>query len=307
LSQKGDERRSIFEEAAGISKFRYKKAEAERKLKETEQNLIRINDILGEVTSRIGPLEKEAENAKQYLVLSEEKKGLEITLWLDKIDEIRSELEKSSVEFSAAKYEFEQYEERVASLEVSLDNTINDNYEISRELSETERLKSEASQKSSGIEGKKAVLLNDIFTTTGRWRKTNRQNFPLSLILTSTKSLLKNAIEANERINRELEQANKKTEEIQSAYDKIHTTYTALQKQLEAANTEYSALFEKNAGVMSTGARIDTSLELALNSKENAEGEITASKNRIAELESELDKAVLDEQKAKNEYDQEQL
>ena len=65
LSQKGDERRSIFEEAAGISKFRYQKLEAERKLAAAEANLLRVTDLMGEIGSRLGPLEKEAENAKK--------------------------------------------------------------------------------------------------------------------------------------------------------------------------------------------------------------------------------------------------
>ena len=95
LSQKGDERRSIFEEASGISKFRYKKLEAERKLRDTEQNLVRINDILSEVSSRVEPLRKEAENAKKYLVLNEEKTALEITLWLNRIDALKTEREKT--------------------------------------------------------------------------------------------------------------------------------------------------------------------------------------------------------------------
>ena len=67
LSAKGDERRSIFEEASGISKYRFRKTEAERKLRDTENNLVRVNDIVGELSARIGPLEKEAENAKKYL------------------------------------------------------------------------------------------------------------------------------------------------------------------------------------------------------------------------------------------------
>lgn len=306
LSQKGDERRSIFEEAAGISKFRYKKNEAERKLKETEQNLVRVNDILNEVESRIGPLEKEAENAKQYLILSEEKKGLEITLWLDKIDEIRKELEKSAVEFSAAKYELEQCEEKVASLEASLDSAINENYEISREISETERKKSEASQKSSGIEGKKAVLQNDILHYKRTLEENEQARKAAEADITSTSELLEQAVKDGEQIRQELEKASRKTEEIQAEYDKVHTDYTALQKQLEEANAAYSALFEKNAGVMSTGAKIDVSLELALRSKEDAETEITTSQNRIAELQNQLATAAEEEQKAKSAYEQSQ-
>ena len=74
ISQKSDERRSVFEEAAGISKYRFKKNEAERKLKDTEANLIRLGDLLSELGSRVGPLEKEAAAARKYLDLYEQKK-----------------------------------------------------------------------------------------------------------------------------------------------------------------------------------------------------------------------------------------
>lgn len=76
LSQKSDERRHIFEEAAGISKFRYRKNDAEKKLGETDTNLVRVSDIAGEIGSRLGSLEKEAENAKKYIVLADRKKSL---------------------------------------------------------------------------------------------------------------------------------------------------------------------------------------------------------------------------------------
>ena len=86
LSQKSDERRHIFEEAAGISKFRYRKTDAEKKLAETDANLVRLTDIVGEIESRLGPLEKDAENAKKYLVLADRKKELEVAIWLDSIE-----------------------------------------------------------------------------------------------------------------------------------------------------------------------------------------------------------------------------
>lgn len=95
LSRRDEERRSIFEEAAGISKYRAKKNETERKLRDAEQNLLRIGDVLAEVKSRVGPLEKEAENARRYIELSGEKKSIEVTLWLDKLDSLRETLKKN--------------------------------------------------------------------------------------------------------------------------------------------------------------------------------------------------------------------
>ena len=82
VSSKGEDRREIFEEAAGISRYRYRKIDAERKLKSTEDNLLRLRDIVTELEERVGPLEKQSEKAQKFLEYSEEKRGLEIALWL---------------------------------------------------------------------------------------------------------------------------------------------------------------------------------------------------------------------------------
>ena len=82
LSKKSEDRRNIFEEAAGISKFRYRKTESERKLAETEANMLRVSDVLSELEMRVGPLEKDAEKAKKYLELYEEKKKTDVALWI---------------------------------------------------------------------------------------------------------------------------------------------------------------------------------------------------------------------------------
>ena len=85
VSAKSTQRREIFEEAAGSSKFRYRKTEAERKLTQAEDNLIRLRDIMQELEDRVGPLKAQSEKAKQYVVLAEEKKSLEISLWLEQL------------------------------------------------------------------------------------------------------------------------------------------------------------------------------------------------------------------------------
>ncbi|PKM62485.1 MAG: chromosome segregation protein SMC [Firmicutes bacterium HGW-Firmicutes-21] len=303
LSQKGDERRSIFEEAAGISKYRYKKSEAERKLRDTEINLIRINDILGEVSSRIGPLAKEAENAKEYLVLSEEKKALEITLWLDRIDEVKTELSKNEVAYNTAKYSLEQSEERVKTLEASLDGIINENYELSRILSETERKKSEAGQRSGGIESKKAVLINDI-AHYKRITEDNEQAIAtLSNDISSTLQMLEQADKEAAAVKREVDNIDEKVKALQADFEIKHTETALLHKQLEEANSNYSEIYEKNNSVISTGARIDAELELAKRSNDSSSDNITSSELRINELNDELERVKLSEQTAKNEYE----
>ena len=88
LAAKSTDRREIFEEAAGISKFRHKKDETERKLEKTGENLLRVGDKIAELELQVEPLRRQAETAKKYLLLRDELRGLEISLWLDSLDKL---------------------------------------------------------------------------------------------------------------------------------------------------------------------------------------------------------------------------
>ena len=90
LSIRSEDRREVFEEAAGISRFRHRKEEAERKLEKTEENLTRINDKIGELELQVEPLRVSAEKAKKYLILRDELRGLEISLWLEQLEKVRT-------------------------------------------------------------------------------------------------------------------------------------------------------------------------------------------------------------------------
>ncbi len=101
LSLKSEDRREIFEEAAGITKFRYRKEEATRKLDATEDNLVRIRDIYTELEGQAGPLAEQAEKAKQYLALKDELRTLEVSLWLENLSEIRTRTTKNQQDTAA--------------------------------------------------------------------------------------------------------------------------------------------------------------------------------------------------------------
>jgi len=107
VSKKSEDRRNIFEEAAGISKYRYKKKEAERKLDETNDNLVRVSDILAELEIRVHPLEKEAAKARTYLDMYDEKKQADVSLWLYDIAAIRTEYETVDSSYTVATKELE--------------------------------------------------------------------------------------------------------------------------------------------------------------------------------------------------------
>ena len=108
ISSRPSQRREIFEEAAGISKYRYRKAEAERKLSAAEENLVRLYDILSELEGRVEPLRVQSEKAKEFLELSGRKKALEISLWLLDLEKSRKALESQQEKYLLAKGEDER-------------------------------------------------------------------------------------------------------------------------------------------------------------------------------------------------------
>ncbi|MEG2222071.1 MAG: chromosome segregation protein SMC [Oscillospiraceae bacterium] len=108
LSVKSGERREIFEEAAGISKFRHRKEESQRKLERTEENLVRIGDKIAELELQVEPLRDQAEKAKRYLVLRDELRMLEISVWLDNLETLKADSRKLNADFRAAEQERDQ-------------------------------------------------------------------------------------------------------------------------------------------------------------------------------------------------------
>ena len=102
LSVKSTDRREMFEEAAGISRFRHRKEEAERKLERTDENLLRINDKIDELELQVEPLREQSERAKRFLILRDELKGLEISVWLDTLERLRAGSIKLETDYKEA-------------------------------------------------------------------------------------------------------------------------------------------------------------------------------------------------------------
>ena len=97
-----------FEEACGIAKYRYRKTEAERRLAAAGENLERLRDILGELESRVGPLEKESAKAEKFLELAAQRKTLEVTLWTDGVHRAREAVRQQVRDYETAQADYER-------------------------------------------------------------------------------------------------------------------------------------------------------------------------------------------------------
>ena len=118
ISRKSEERRSVFEDASGIARYRVRKTEAQRRLDTTEANMVRIRDVFSEVEAQVGPLAREAEKAKKGIVLLEARRQADISLWLYDSGRLLGEIEAAATTRSHAEFDLSQAQDALQSLEV---------------------------------------------------------------------------------------------------------------------------------------------------------------------------------------------
>jgi len=162
VGAKSSERRDIFEEAAGISKFRYKKLDAERKLTAAQENLLRLTDILSELEGRVEPLRIQSEKAQKFIKLAEERKRLEISVWVTRLDELKEKLTKLEEKVLISKGEYENLENDIQREEERLQDGFRRMQECTIKSDELRQKMLEEEQTSSQKKSDIAVFENDI-------------------------------------------------------------------------------------------------------------------------------------------------
>ena len=274
LSAKSEDRRHIFEEAAGIVKYRVRKEESEKKLEQTKLNLIRINDILTEIESTIEPLKEQSDKAKKYLDLRENLKNIEVGLILSKIDSTKQKL----IEIQENKVIFEE-------------NDKNENNKLLKLQSEKEELKLKYEQIieeieriqniSSDSKTKLEKINSDINLSNERILNNNENISRLENSITETTDSIAKLKEEKENKNfkkenlaKNKEHFDKELAEKQVELNKITQTLSSKAKEIE----EKKKIIEEN-----------TELKYELQQKLN-EQEITIknSNDRIKQLEKDL-------------------
>lgn len=162
VSARSEDRREIFEEAAGISRFRYRREDAQRHLDQAEENLLRLRDILSELEGRIGPLKEQSEKAKKYLALAEEKKKLEIGLWLDTLDSSGKTLREEEDRILTVKSQYDAAEQSIQEMDARLEAMFQKTNGCAAKIDELHRKKAELEESAAKKDGEISVLQNDI-------------------------------------------------------------------------------------------------------------------------------------------------
>ena len=162
ISSKSGERREMFEEAAGISHFRYKRHDALKRLSQAEENLVRLRDILSELESRVGPLKTQSEKAQKFLVLAEERKNLEIGIWLYNIEKTQERLKEQDRKIDIASVQYKDAQRQLEEIEQKMNDILEKNHEINVKIEEVRSSTSHFEEQAAELEAQAKVYENSI-------------------------------------------------------------------------------------------------------------------------------------------------
>ena len=234
VAAKSGERREIFEEACGIAKYRYRKTEAERRLAAAGENLERLRDILGELESRVGPLEKESAKAQKFLELSEQRKTLEVTLWTDSVHRARDTVRQQVRDYETAQADYERFDGEAKAAEQEAEEIRMQAQQLTIAV---ERLNGDIrsiTEQISGSDSRIAVLENDILR--------NEESI----------ASLRSEIEAGEQDGAEADAALQRHRAVAA---KMEAEGEKLAAEIDALNAELEQLADASNA---SGARKDT-------------------------------------------------
>ena len=287
LSNKSEDRRAIFEEAAGIVKYRVRKADSEKKLEQTKLNLLRINDILSEIEVNIEPLKKQSEKAKKFLDLREELKGIEIGLFLYNIDNYKekiAEIAKDIEVYTNQNNDEDAKMQEKQTLKESLKTAID---EITLKIEETQNLGFEMREKQEKINSDINIANERIVHNKENFDRYLNEIEDINLRIAELEEEKSQRLEKKTNLSSNREKFAKELEEKEKELEEISTKLSAEEKKIEDKKKKV----EENTDLKYEKATQINTQEVNYENLEKREKTI---KNEISDTISELDEKRLE-------------
>ena len=276
VTAKPENRREIFEEASGISKFRYKKNEAEKKLSGAQDNIVRLTDILLNLEERVGPLEKESKKAKEFVKLSEEKKGMEISLWLQTVEKNKALIREQNRKLEVFQSDFENIEKQISEKEAYIEKRYFEGNELIRKGEENQQAIRNVEQVISDKNAEKAVLESQSVYDVQRRTELEKELGLFDVEAGQLESRKAEIASELEKMQAEKLSIAEKCEDITSQLDK-------LTQQAKAADSHKGGLIEQQNSLKLTVQ--DSRMELVSIAAQN-NSVMESAKNARAEIET---------------------
>lgn len=284
ISSKSDERRDIFEEASGISKYRYRKVEATRKLAAAEENLLRLKDISSELESRVEPLFIQSQKAEKFLSFAEEKKQLEIGLWLYTINNSRDALRLQESKIMAAKLQYEEIEKAISEFDEKNENNTAEFSKLTANIEENRSKISSINEETLKLEGQISVIKNDIEHNNETIARLNNEK----LSLDSTEADALNEIEDKKKTAKEKEEKVIELKNNLSAFEKelnelvlnSESISRKIEEQVKQINLLASQISDKRVEMVTADTAI-TEVNSRFNSLDSAISQSQSEKEKL--------------------------
>ena len=274
LALKSGDRREIFEEAAGISKYRHRKEETERQLQKTEENLLRIGDKVSELEMQIEPLKQQSEKAKKYLELKDELKGVEVAVWLETLDKLSAAAKKAEEDYASASFVLQQAHDDLDGLYRQAENLAGELRQRDEEL-ETVRLKANMlSGTHQQLDGQMAVLRGNV--------ENNEKN------LSRIQEELRGQEDRSGGIAAQMDQAQSRVEEIDTQLAEKRRELGQLQQKLTTLTANAQGLTRQFLELRGTEADLSADLAGRQADVRGLEESMVTSRQRLEELEGDL-------------------
>lgn len=284
ISSKSNERREIFEEAAGISKFRYKKQEAERKLASSEDNLLRLGDILSELEARLEPLRAQSEKAQRYLELAGKRKKLEISLWADRLSELDSAGQRINDDILVGTSELEIAEGELSSLEAEINELILKRRQCSVFAEESRRESQRISQELSEHSKKAAVYENNIMHYNSQLKELEQKRKELSKAsLELEKSVEEKSLEID-KILLQIKEAKSEILESEGELSRLDEESGRLQSELHGSSDRLGRMYIRRSELSYTIESSRSSLNTSTQELEQLREQGASLEHRLSEL-----------------------
>ncbi len=292
LSLKSADRREIFEEAAGISKYRHRKDETERKLAHTEDNLMRIGDKVSELELQLEPLRIQSEKATKYLALREELQGVEVAVWMDKLEKLSAEAKKAEEDYTSASFVLQQAHDELDKLYISTEQM---GAQLRHQNGAVDTLREQVSLLEGThqqIEGQIAILRSSIAHNEENIRRSRED--------------LQGQEDRSSGITVQLEQANARITEIDGVLAQKAAELESLQSRLLAMTADAQGLTRQFMELRTREVSLTGDLAAREADAKALEAGMAESVQRIGQIQNDLQSGAERQQQAKDEMTESQ-
>ncbi len=276
VSAKSENRRDMLEEAAGISAYRYRRADALKRLDQAEENLVRLRDIVSELQSRVGPLEKQSIKAQQFLLYAAEKKDLEIGLWVNILKNSSGQIREQGHKIEVARAQYEAAGEKLEQLSRDIDSAADGTRDINIRMEQIRNRREKLEEEASSLESKALVFENSIAHNKETALRITRD---MELEDAEDSGIIKE-IEENEKL---IEALHYNIEKEQELLETLTGRLTGLKKSDEEYAEEYNSLNEELSALALKLSQTEIMISAAVSSTDEIRARAGKLRETVAE------------------------